>query len=176
MMTPDTLIIRSTSTQNLEKLAPSILAGLAPRGVDVLTHGEGTGSIREKFPDAGIVPYPFAEDFSFRRIWFGEIPGLTPGRYKTVVVPMSNRSGAGYLNVFLLAWVLHPDRIVSCDKQGTLRTVSKSRVVYLTAKEGLLVVPTLFLTALMVAGGTVCLAGSWILSKWFKRAAPVRSS
>lgn len=175
-MTADTLIIRSTSTQNLEKQMPSISEHLANGTVDVLTHKEGYGSIQEKFPDAGIVLYPFEEDFSPSRVLFGTLADQKIRKYKTVVVPMSNRSGDGYLNVLLFSLFLNPDRIVSCDKQGTLRTVSKRHILLRSVKEGTLVVPTLALTLLMVACGILCLTVSWVFHKIFKRVSPVKIS
>lgn len=161
-MEPDTLIVRCTSTQNLERLAPAILRALGIRRFDVLTHPGAVRSILEKFPEAGVVPYPFEEDFSAMRALFGQIPAIRPGRYRNLVVPLSNYSGDGYGNVLFLSLLLNPRQIVICDKGGNVRELSKGAVFTRILAEGMLAVPAVILTMGLVLCGCVCASAATV--------------
>ena len=109
------------------------------------------------------------------RALFGQIPPIRPGRYQNLVVPFSNYSGDGYGNVLLLALLLNPRRIVTCDKGGNVREVSKGTVLGRLLVAGMWVVPAVILTLGLVLCGAVCAAAASVHHLCAKRFSPAKA-
>ena len=120
------LIIRSVSFQLLDRQLPKILKHFGEKEeYDLLTHSHSINRAEkyEKFSE--IIDYKTKGDFSF---W--KIPeSLKDKVYDAVIVPLSNLSGAGFLNVFLLSLRIKSKSIFIINSQGKIKRLKKSKII-----------------------------------------------
>ncbi len=115
------LILRSVSLQQLDRNLPAIQAAFPGAEFHLLTHPHALGECR-KYPGlAQVLPLPSAGPFSPWRL----PPGLRREGYAAAVVPVANRSGAGFLNVFLAAWATGARSVYGCNLVSEMNRVSR---------------------------------------------------
>ncbi len=148
------LIIRSVSLQQLDKNLPAIRERFADSELHLLTHPHSVDLCRKYTSVARVLSTETPQGFSpWRR------PRRLPARrYAAVLVPVSNRSGAGFLNVLLLAARLRPRSVFLCDLASAIRPVSLAEILRRTLQAA--ACSTL---ALLGSAPVLLLAFPWLL-------------
>jgi len=119
------LIVRSASFQQLDQNLPKIMEAFPQYHFNLLTHEHGV-KLAEKYRDLNeIICYSFSESFSvFRRE-----PKLNGVRYDAVIVPVSNLTGAGFLNVFFFSFSIKAKKRYICNMVSEVSPLRSSAVV-----------------------------------------------
>jgi len=118
------LIIRSVSLQQLDNTIKQVQSVFPGSSIDLLTHEHALEQCRKYAGLRRVIPYEHSKDFSPLR----PAGNLPEKHYDAVIVPFSNISGAGFLNVLLFALRLRPKRIYSGNLAGTVTPLSKMRI------------------------------------------------
>lgn len=119
------LIIRSVSLQQLDNTCKQVQAAFPGRAIDLLTHEHALEQCRKYAGLRRVIAYDHLKDFSPLRP-AGKLRGK---RYDKVIVPFSNISGAGFLNVMLFALRLRPQRIFSCNLVGAVKPLTRGKIL-----------------------------------------------
>ena len=115
------LILRSVSLQQLDVGLPAIVAAFPGSAFDLVTHPHAVAECRKYEAIDQVVPLDSGRPFSPFRI-----PAtVRRTRYDAVVVPVANRSGAGFLNVFVTAWATGARRLYVCNLTSEIRAISR---------------------------------------------------
>ncbi len=154
-MNGKTLIIRSASMERLDACAAA-LGGIGGQ-TDILTHAHFAQSIRDNYPSAAVVEYPFTGNFSPVKMKRLARKGKLARRYDRVIVLTGNISGAGHLNVLRAAICFGPVEIFNVNN----KFLAKNPVSVAGEFWGrILLSPALFFaTILLFAVGGVVLLG-----------------
>lgn len=140
------LIIRSVSFQQLDKNIVGIATAFPSADFHLLTHSHGVRRARKYGELSGIVDYENPGNFSPFRF-----PAALEGeRFDAVVVPVTNLSGAGFLNVFLLAARVRARRVYCCNLVSELRPLPRVKLLFQVARAGLFSLAALLLTGVSV--------------------------
>jgi hypothetical protein len=120
------LIIRSVSLQQLDQNLPVIRAAFPGAEFHLLTHPHAIAECC-KYPGlARVIPLSSAASFSPFRL-----PAeIRAERYSAVVVPVANRSGAGFLNVFLTAWRCRSKAIYRCNLVSEIDRIGRTDLLF----------------------------------------------
>jgi hypothetical protein len=119
------LIIRSVSFQQLDKNLPVIRRAFAPCRISILTHQHGR-VLAEKYGDLDrVYVYPFSGAFR----WAKKIPDLPGRRFDAIIIPVSNLSGVGFLNVLLFSLGIQAQERWICNLRSDLRRIDKARLM-----------------------------------------------
>lgn len=110
-MKKQVLIIRSVSFQQLDKNVVHIRDAFPDSDLCLLTHSHGVDGAKKYELFSDIFDYETRKNFSF----FHVPRRLKRKKFGAVVVPVTNKTGAGFLNVFLLALRLKTDKIYCCN-------------------------------------------------------------
>ncbi len=154
-MNGKTLIIRSASMERLDACAAA-LGGIGG-STDILTHAHFAQSIRENYPAAAVVAYPYAGNFSPEKMKRLMRMGKLSRRYGRVIVLTGNISGAGHLNVLRGAIGFGPVEIFNVNNEFAAKNP-----IYVACEfwGRILLSPALFFaTILLLAVGGVVLLG-----------------
>ncbi len=120
------LIIRSVSFQLLDRQLPEIMKYFGENEeYHLLTHSHSINRAEkyEKFSE--IIDYKSKGDFSS-----GKIPeSLKNKEYDAIIIPLSNLSGAGFLNVFLFSLRIKSKSIFIINSQGKIKRLKKSKII-----------------------------------------------
>jgi hypothetical protein len=105
------LIIRSVSFQQLDRVINKIQNEFKDFDIEILAHAFNLPRLLKYKQVKRVITYEETCDFSARMI-----PAkLHKKNYHTIIVPFSNSSGAGFLNVIELALKLKSKQIFSCN-------------------------------------------------------------
>jgi|GEM_PF-305584 len=123
------LIIRSVSFQQLDKNVVRVKEMFPGAEFYLLTHSHGVNRARKYEMLSDVFDYRSRKNFSF---FF--IPRRLKGeRFDAVVVPVTNKTGAGFLNVFLLALRLKgikPGKIYCCNLVSEVWHIPGRKIVF----------------------------------------------
>jgi hypothetical protein len=157
-MKKSVLIIRSVSYQQLDKNIVHIKETFPNSELYLLTHSHGVEGAKKYGLFSEIFDYETRKNFSF----FHVPQRLKKRRFGAVVVPVTNKTGSGFLNVFLLAARLKTDKIYRCNLISDIREISRWKltvqtfraipfcfVSWLFTLASVLIVPFILLVSLM---------------------------
>ncbi|MCP4219881.1 MAG: hypothetical protein GY765_34940 [bacterium] len=123
------LIVRSVSFQQLDKNMPRIAANVMPPPVELhlLTHTHGLNRAGKYalLETEGIIDYQSNRNFSFFHI----PPPLKKKTFDALVIPVTNRTGAGFLNVFLMGLRLKAPKLYCCNLVSEIWEVPRVRIL-----------------------------------------------
>jgi hypothetical protein len=119
-----TLIIRSVSFQQLDKNIIAI-AEKFPGHLYLLTHVHGMLSAMKYSQLKGAIPYESRRNFSF----FYMPPVFRFPAFDNTIIPVTNLSGKGFLNVFLLAFRIRTKHIFICNLNSEIRPLSRLSIL-----------------------------------------------
>lgn len=159
------LIIRSVSFQQLDKNLVQVKETFSGQEVSLylLTHSHGVERGEKYGIFTGVIDYESPGDFSF----FHLPNQLKKEKFQAVIVPVSNQTGAGFLNVFALALRIRPREIYCCTPSSDIRLVPRKEIITRLLKAGffsaaaavftlvsLVILPFLILPALLFKKST----------------------
>lgn len=120
------LIIRSVSFQQLDKnLGPLKEMFAAPDTIFyLLTHAHGIERAGQYGLFTEIIDYETRKNFSF----FHMPRRLKEEIFEAVIVPVTNKSGAGFLNVFLAVLRMKTKSIYGCTPASDIWVISRPQI------------------------------------------------
>ncbi len=136
------LIIRSASLQQLDKNIPEITAFFEDAEFHLLTHPHNIPHCRKYKDVSKIIAYDTAAGYSFRYI----PPELKKEKYDAVVVLVTNITGAGFLNVFLVGSRIKNADVYICNLRSELRKLPKYKIALMLARNVVLTPLVILLT------------------------------
>lgn len=122
------LIIRSVSFQQLDKNLDRIKETFPEPDTIfyLLTHSHGIERAGKYRLLSEIIDYQSRKDFSF----FHLPKRLKKEKFHAVVVPVTNKSGAGFLNVFAMALRIKAEKIYRCTPGSDIRRTPRKEIFY----------------------------------------------
>lgn len=148
-MKKNVLIIRSVSFQQLDKNIIRIKEAEAFAGPDsidwafyLLTHSHGTNRARKYETLSGIFDYRSRKNFSFFHI----PKKLAKEKFHAVIVPVTNKTGAGFLNVFLMTLRLKTKKIYCCNLVSDIWEIPRLKIIFQLFRSMLFSLVSLVLT------------------------------
>lgn len=142
------LIIRSVSFQQLDVNMLRIAGNFPPDEYDywLLTHTHGV-NIARKYPAIKeIIDYGYRRNFSP----FHLPSGIKKESFNAVIIPVTNITGMGFLNVKLLAYRCKSATLLQCNLVSQFTPVSRKRLLLETGRS--------FIWGILAGGGTALLA------------------
>lgn len=127
------LIIRSVSFQQLDKNLVAIRERFPEHRISLLTHEHGVLLAQKYKAIERIYVYPYKESFAYRR----KVKELADREFDTVIIPVTNLSGAGFLNVFLFSLSLKAKKRYVCNVVSEFREVSCARILLMGLRNNL---------------------------------------
>lgn len=140
------LIIRSVSFQQLDKNLVAILERFPDHKINLLTHEHGVLLARKYKAIDQIYVYPHKEGFACRR----KVKELKDRRFDTVIIPVTNLSGAGFVNVYLFSLSVNAKKRFVCNVVSEFREVSRTRILLMGVRNQLFSLFSILFT--LVAG------------------------
>lgn len=121
------LIIRSVSFQQLDQNLAAIVKEFPSESFELhlLTHGHGMERAHTYQALSTIFDYERRGNFTF----FYLPSALKKQTYDTVIVPVTNKTGLGFLNVLALAYRIRSKRIIICNMVSEFRQVSRPGIL-----------------------------------------------
>jgi len=120
------LIIRSVSFQQLDHNLKAIKDKFPEHEIHLLTHEHGK-KLAEKYKDIKqIWIYPYKEGFGYTR----KCLDLKDEYFDVVIVPCTNLSGTGFINVFLFSLSIHAKERYKCNLISEIKAFSKVQVMF----------------------------------------------
>lgn len=139
------LIIRSVSFQQLDKNLIAIRERFPDHELSLLTHEHGF-LLARKYKDIDLVyVYPYKESFSYRR----KVRELQSKEFDTIIIPVTNLSGAGFLNVFLFSLSLKAKKRLVCNVVSEFREVTRTRILLMGLRDKLFSLFSLLFTVVV---------------------------
>jgi len=121
----EVLIIRSVSFQQLDLNLAAIKSQYPEWRLSVLTHEHGLLLAQKYQAIDRVYVYPFKEGFSYRR----PVKELREKVFDTVIIPVANLSGAGFLNVLFFSLTLKCKSRIICNLVSELRPVGPWQII-----------------------------------------------
>ena len=119
------LIIRSASFQQLDSNLQHIRKKFPRHEIHLLTHEHGKRLAR-KYKDVNrIWGYPHRGGFSFRKV----PDDLKKHEFDAVIIPVTNLSGAGFMNVFLFSLRIPAGQRHVCNLVSEITPISRREIV-----------------------------------------------
>ncbi len=119
------LVIRSVSFQQLDKNLPRIMKRFPGSEFYLLTHTHGTNRAKKYAGLAGIIDYSSRKNFTF-----SHLPReCREAGFDAVVVPVTNQTGAGFLNVFLMALRVGAGEYYCCNMVSEIWKVPRWKTI-----------------------------------------------
>ena len=128
MINKQLLIIRSVSFQQLDSNIKKIVQEFPGHEIHILTHSHGVLACKNYESVSHVIDYSSRKNFSI----FHLPPGLPPEKsrhYEAVIVPVTNKTGAGFLNVLLLALRIPTEQIYLCNLVSDIPKISKGYII-----------------------------------------------
>ncbi|MCX6582974.1 MAG: hypothetical protein NT166_22585 [Candidatus Aminicenantes bacterium] len=121
------LIIRSVSFQQLDKNLIRIKETFPEPDTMfyLLTHSHGIERAQKYRLLSEIIDYQSRKDFSFFRL----PKRLKKEKFYAVIVPVTNKTGAGFLNVFAMALRIKTEKIYRCTTGSDIRQTPRKEIV-----------------------------------------------
>ncbi|MCP4157421.1 MAG: hypothetical protein GY757_57450 [bacterium] len=127
------LIIRSASLQQLDQNMPAIKEFFKDSQLDILTHHHFVEQCKKYNDISNVLNYGESGDFSFNSV----PPEIKRAKYDAVVVLTTNISGAGFLNVQMMALNIKSKKIYLCNLVSDIKELPKSKIILLAVRNGL---------------------------------------
>jgi hypothetical protein len=155
------LLIRSVSFQQLDKNLGRIMEIFPTTGATfyLLTHSHGIVRAGKYGIFSEIIDYQSRKDFSF----FHLPKRLKKEKFHAVIVPVTNKTGAGFLNVFAMALRIRTEKIYCCTPASEIRQTPRKEIIsrllkatffsalaFILTLGSLLMLPFLILTAFLL--------------------------
>ncbi|MBF0456974.1 MAG: hypothetical protein HQK99_03665 [Nitrospirae bacterium] len=150
MKNKNILVIRCTDLQHLDKVFKKLRAEFPDAKLSLLTHRHGAAAAAA-YTETVIV-YPYTQSYGF----FRDMKTLNDMNFDTVVIPVGNVSGSGFLNVFLFTLTIKTGTRLMCNLPLELKPLSKSKIIGLLLRNSLY---TLASGVLAAVAGAVLLIG-----------------
>lgn len=128
MIKKQALIIRSVSFQQLDSNIKAIVQEFSGYEFHILTHSHGVHASKNYESVSNVIDYSSRKNFSVFHLPHG-LPPDKSGRYDAVIVPVTNKTGAGFLNVLLLALRIPTKQIYICNLVSDIRKISKGYII-----------------------------------------------
>jgi len=139
----EVLIIRSASFQQLDKNLPAIMAKFPETRLSILTHEHGV-KIAQKYADIDeVFSYNFRSGFSY----FKWISSLREKKFDAVVMPVTNVTGSGFVNVFLFSLRIQCRQRWICNLVSDFTEVKKRDILFKATGSALFKLLSLLFTA-----------------------------
>ena len=121
------MIIRSVSFQQLDKNLCRIKEMFPTPGTTfyLLTHSHGIERAGKYRVFSEVIDYQSRKDFSF----FHLPRRLKKEKFHAVIVPVTNKTGAGFLNVFASALRIKAEKIYRCTPASDIRQVPRKEII-----------------------------------------------
>jgi hypothetical protein len=91
----------------------------------LLTHSHGIERAGKYEIFSEIIDYQSRKDFSF----FHLPKRLKKEKFHAVIVPVTNKTGAGFLNVFAMALRIKAEKIYRCNPASEIRQVHRKKII-----------------------------------------------
>ncbi|MDI3546989.1 MAG: hypothetical protein PWR10_641 [Halanaerobiales bacterium] len=119
------LIIRSVSFQQLDKNIITIQEKYKDYNINLLTHEHGV-KLAEKYKMIDKIHiYPYKGSFKFKN----KVKELADEEFDLVIIPVTNITGAGFLNVLLYSLTLKTKKRVICNVVSDFKEISKTKIM-----------------------------------------------
>ncbi len=127
------LIVRSVSFQQLDQNMTEIVNRFPVQdySIHLLTHGHGMEQARTYTAVSEILDYESRKNFSFFHL-----PGRLKkkdinysGPYEAIIVPVTNKTGTGFLNVLAMAGRIRSHSIYICNLISEMREISRKEIL-----------------------------------------------
>lgn len=139
------LIIRSVSFQQLDKNIVAICKHFPDHRINLLTHEHGLLLAQKYKAIDKIYVYPYKENFAYRR----KVRELKEKDFDSIIIPVTNLSGAGFVNVFLFSLSLKAKKRYVCNVISELREITTTRIMLIGLKNKLISLFSFLLTLVM---------------------------
>jgi hypothetical protein len=141
------LLIRSASFQQLDRNLPELEKAFPNHEFNMLTHEHGVESARRYGLLKHVYAYPYKESFDYCR----KPVGLPEERFDSVIVPVSNLTGAGFMNVLLFSLRIPARKRYLCNMASEIREITAFSILAQGAMDAVYKAAALLLTfALML--------------------------
>ncbi|NLK98774.1 hypothetical protein [Defluviitalea saccharophila] len=139
------LIIRSVSFQQLDNNLKAIKDKFPEHEIHLLTHEHGR-KLAEKYKGIKqIWIYPYKEGFGYSR----KCQELENEHFDVVIVPCTNLSGTGFINVFLFSLSIHVKERYKCNLISEIKAFSKVQVMFWWIRSQIFKIISLFLSGII---------------------------
>jgi hypothetical protein len=122
------LIVRSISFQQLDKNLDAIVRRFPGYEFHLLTHSHGIDGAANYTSISKVIDYGSRKNFSFFHAP-GELKNVLPS-YDAIIVPVTNMTGAGFLNVFLMALRIPSHSIYRCNLISEIREIPGKTILF----------------------------------------------
>lgn len=127
------LIIRSVSFQQLDLNLPEIKKRFPDYEISLLTHAHGV-ALAEKYQDiAQVYVYPYTEGFSAKK----KVPDLEGKTFDVLVVPVTNLTGCGFLNVLAFGTKIKSREYYMCNVVSDITKTGRGKIFGKRCLEGI---------------------------------------
>lgn len=124
------LIIRSVSMQQLDNNLIEIKKRYPDSIIHLLTH-EHAAKLAEKYEMIDhIIVYPYVGSFDHRRM----LNDMAFDNYDIVIIPVSNITGNGFLNVLLFAKAIKAKEKIICNLVSEMKEVTDKEILLKSIK------------------------------------------
>lgn len=130
----EVLIIRSASFQQLDKNMEAIEKRYKGHKISMLTHEHGV-KLAEKYKNIDkVYVYPYKDGFKYSQ----RVEELRDKEFETVIIPVTNISGAGFFNVLLFSLTVKAKKRVICNLVSDIWEISKPKIISTGIKNALI--------------------------------------
>lgn len=177
------LIIRSVSFQQLDKNLNDIVLRFPGSEIHLLTHEHGIDCARKYSAISKIIEYGSRKNFSFfhlpqelkrkelrlKNAQSAENSGKKPGTlYDVVIVPVTNKTGTGFLNVLSMAFRIPSRTVMMCNLVSELQEITRKQILFQVFRSFLLSIFSTLLTIPCIIL-SLPLLGIYLGTGFFKR-------
>lgn len=137
------LIIRSVSFQQLDKSLVAVRQRFPGAELHLLTHSHGLEQAAGYKDIVRVIDYGSRKNFSSHHIPSSLAGGVS---YDAIIVPVTNITGVGFLNVLGVAFRIDSKQVFICNLVSDFREVPRRSIVFLNVRASLLTVLATFFT------------------------------
>ncbi len=118
------LIIRSVSFQQLDLNLPDIIKQFPDYKISLLTHEHGVELAKKYSEISEIYVYEYTGSFDKKN----KVKSLSNKHFDTVIIPVTNITGVGFLNVLKYGLSIKADRYCMCNVVSDITNLSKAKL------------------------------------------------
>lgn len=127
------LIVRSVSFQQLDLNLPEIKKQFPDYKIHLLTHEHGV-KLAEKYETIeGIYIYPYVGSFNKKN----KIEALNKEQFDAIIIPVTNITGVGFLNVLSYGLSLRSKKYYRCNMISEFKEMNKGYIFFKVLESGL---------------------------------------
>ncbi|MDK2789028.1 MAG: hypothetical protein PWP07_2273 [Epulopiscium sp.] len=152
------LIIRSISFQQLDTNLIEIKKHFEGYEIHLLTHEHGK-KLAEKYKDIDkIWIYPYKSGFHFKN----KCEDLNKQFFDAIIIPVTNLSGTGFVNVFLFSLTIPAKQRYICNLVSDIKSISQGGIGWLWFRSGVYSLLSYILAAIVGGIGFII----FFMTKW----------